>query len=785
MVNTVHMRQRAVAHTDKNPAQWFAAGAGMTIFGSGLLAQAVRTSAVRLGACGLILTAGGLWLVNERVRVWGKQSPIPFLAGGTASVVAGAALMKLAFARSLWWLALVALAVLVAGLLCVAAYVAQATREGAWWNVPVGLVLGSVSLIVPARALGAGLAAGGLLVMRRGFRRLLSEDTAECERHAMWIVWGGAVATAVGAVLLVSASRWSNSSLAYWSGVILAYGITALSEGWPRLGLRPVGPEVPLVLGVVLFVIGLLLFMGLRLKLPFWPALAIALLIALIGASFVMRGEGLLLVVAVGFASVWVLLDRSEKIPTNPNPTAADRIVAFGDSYISGEGAATYFQGTNRKGAQPNQCRRSPTAFPYVVAKDMGMALDFFACSGAKADDLHLQAQQPDSPPNVVGGRPQVDNLPADVSSVKVALVSIGGNDALFGDVGKGCLLPGSCESLREMWLSNLDQIGPRVTRAYEAIKQRLPGVPVVAIPYALMLEDHSCDSSLLLDAEHEFLSEFVTTLNDRIRVSAANAGVHYFDSQLFAYEGARVCGSRLDDAAVNFVALGPVEGTALDRLNPANWTHNSLHPNRQGHARTAELLADHLRNLLNGVEAGSAANPAPDPGARFRLRNVATARPVLARHSGAPDDLPCPVPQVSPFASATQLFDERSSFVINAVPDSPVCFTRSDGSWVAESPATPGGDVILADQEVRVIPQVPDNDTEQQVIYNDRDLGWHLRTVRFCSQQTGCPTNVDAFVKTQLAGAAREVALPVLMLFAAGWLAMLGLWNLRVCGRR
>lgn len=142
-------------------------------------------------------------------------------------------------------------------------------------------------------------------------------------------------------------------------------------------------------------------------------------------------------------------------------------------------------------------------------------------------------------------------------------------------------------------------------------------------------------------------------------------------------------------------------------------------------------------------------------------------------------------MPQVSPFASTTQLFDERFSFVIKEVPDSPVCVTRSDGIWVAELPGTAGGGVTLAEQEVRAISEVPANGTEQQVIYDHRDLGWHLRAVRFCSHQQSCPTNVDHFVKTQLAGAAREVALPVLMLFAAGWLAMLALWNLRIRGRR
>ena len=764
---------RARAKADARPAESFVVGLAATAVGAGLVGLAVRNSLVRYGVVGVLVAAAGLWLVNERVRGWVERWPGPFLGWSLFTVLAGGAAMAWAFARNDAWLAGVALVLLVGGLLPAGALLRRATRRGWIWGVPVGFLTGLAAAVLPSRRLGLLAGVAGVALYRRGLRRALEE-----EKFAVPATWAGVGLTAVGSSSMVVASRASSSYAAFAAAVLLAFGVIAMSEGWPRLGLRPIPPAALAVVGLVVFVIGAYTLLSPRLKLPFWPGLAVAGVIWLIGASFVLRGEGVIFVVLLGLASVWLLVDRSDESSSDPRPMATARILALGDSYISGEGSPSFFEGTNVKGTNKNECRRSPAAFPYLVAEKLDMALDFFACSGAKADQLHLSGQERTSPPGVVGGLPQLDNLPADVSNIKVVLVSIGGNDALFGEVGKGCALPGSCDALREVWLANLDQIGPKITTAYEAVKARLPGVPVVAVPYPLMLTERSCGWSVLHDGEHEFLSEFVTVLNDRIRVSAANAGVNFFDPQLFAYEGGKICdGAGPDDTFMNFVSFNPVEGSFFERINPRNWIHGSLHPRPTGHARTAEVLAPWLRELLAGVSAGREPNPAPDPGARFRLRNVGSARPLLARPVGLPADLGCPDTgqSVSPFASSVLLFDARSPFVLDADPGSPVCLTREDGSWQRVLPGEDAPDVTFEDRTVRVRPRVPPSGP-QQIVYDNTELGWHLRTVRFCSAEQDCPSNVTAFVNGQLADAAREVALPVLLLFLSGWLTAIGL---------
>ncbi len=45
----------------------------------------------------------------------------------------------------------------------------------------------------------------------------------------------------------------------------------------------------------------------------------------------------------------------------------------------------------------------------------------------------------------------------------------------------------------------------------------------------------------------------------------------------------------------LNFLDLRGVGGVALDRFNPGNWIHNSLHPNERGHAAMAAAFTGWL----------------------------------------------------------------------------------------------------------------------------------------------------------------------------------------------
>lgn len=95
------------------------------------------------------------------------------------------------------------------------------------------------------------------------------------------------------------------------------------------------------------------------------------------------------LLVAAVAAIALVIVSAGEDPETSgpdPNPSSSFKIVALGDSYISGEGAARFFPGTDHPGS--NECRRAATAYPYLVAEALGASLTFVACSGARTSHL-------------------------------------------------------------------------------------------------------------------------------------------------------------------------------------------------------------------------------------------------------------------------------------------------------------------------------------------------------------------------------------------------------------
>ena len=81
-------------------------------------------------------------------------------------------------------------------------------------------------------------------------------------------------------------------------------------------------------------------------------AFVLGLMIALVGGFFVLRGEGIVLLMLAGFILAWGLVDRSVTIAETVPTVAGEpvRIVALGDSFISGEGALEFCRRLARVG---------------------------------------------------------------------------------------------------------------------------------------------------------------------------------------------------------------------------------------------------------------------------------------------------------------------------------------------------------------------------------------------------------------------------------------------------
>lgn len=219
--------------------------------------------------------------------------------------------------------------------------------------------------------------------------------------------------------------------------------------------------------------------------------------------------------------------------------------VALGDSYASGAGTRSYFP-------ESGGCRRSPLAYPVLWAHAHPVSsFAFAACSGARADELVAH------------------QLGALSAGTDLVTVSIGGNDAGFGQVMVSCQIggPQACDraiTAAERYIAT--QLPGRLDTAYAAIEARAAAAAVIVLGYPQLFETGRCINSI--DAARRARLNGVA---DRLAAVTADragaAGFHYADTRA-AFTGHRVCAP---DPWLNGPAW-PVE--------------ESYHPDRDGHAR-------------------------------------------------------------------------------------------------------------------------------------------------------------------------------------------------------
>ena len=91
-----------------------------------------------------------------------------------------------------------------------------------------------------------------------------------------------------------------------------------------------------------------------------------------------------------------------------------------------------------------------------MVARERGFQLAFLACSGAVTADLYRVARWPEEPAGGPGV-PQLEQVKRlRCQDIRLVIVSIGGNDAGFADIGVACVAPGSCVVRGQIWLDRL-----------------------------------------------------------------------------------------------------------------------------------------------------------------------------------------------------------------------------------------------------------------------------------------------------------------------------------------
>lgn len=315
--------------------------------------------------------------------------------------------------------------------------------------------------------------------------------------------------------------------------------------------------------------------------------------------------------------------------------------LALGDSFSSGEGnlntsGSGYRWGTDENGSKTTpreKCHLSEVSYPFLLANKMkygsyaiddSMNWSSIACSGAVIDDVSAKGsigyegqKQENNIPRLQG----FDNSTLKVDALKTMIpgrqkqiefvrryqpktvtVSIGGNDAQFGDIIKACVQPIGGRGTE--WTSTCSYAkddGKKANIAYTifSLRNKLldvyqqlldagpPGMKLYVIGYPVFIDKNpsnaTCGLSVRLNNnEREMVVESTKLLNMMARSAADEAGAIFISTE-DSFGQHVLCGSS-SKKAVNGIVLSD--------------TSASFHPNPYGH----ELMANRIQTAINGA---------------------------------------------------------------------------------------------------------------------------------------------------------------------------------------
>ncbi|WP_431973949.1 SGNH/GDSL hydrolase family protein [Micromonospora haikouensis] len=349
-----------------------------------------------------------------------------------------------------------------------------------------------------------------------------------------------------------------------------------------------------------------------------------------------------------------VAWDAIAIVPLSAKPR--NFVVALGESFSSGEGAATdasldyYYDSNHNGGGNPdyrNGCHRSRHAWSRQAwlrddpqQRSIGTRADAFdptmdyhliACSGARTHQLLPSEENPISGERVVdpltdeafinawgrqaGGQQrevsQLDKGFLDENTTLVTL-SIGGNDMEWSAAISNCImLPIPCQESEidghraADYLPQLMQGEGRtsVITVLRAIKTLAPNAQVMLMGYPQLLSnDANCVEWLgygISDSEASWLNQLAVELSDVLRevaVVANNAGGRVRLADPIAngdFGGQGVCG---DPETIHGIVAAKTAGE--DHSKEQNPSQQSFHPKISGAATYSRVLNRELRNL-------------------------------------------------------------------------------------------------------------------------------------------------------------------------------------------
>jgi hypothetical protein len=309
------------------------------------------------------------------------------------------------------------------------------------------------------------------------------------------------------------------------------------------------------------------------------------------------------------------------RIPVGGSSIEPIRLLALGDSYISGEGAYSYRDGTDTSN---NKCHQSTISYPYLLGASLAAEYHSAACSGAVTGNI-IDPEHPNQLKKPVaqnsysnseinyaiqtGQVGTIEQLKY-ISSLKpnTIILSIGGNDIGFADVVKRCVLSFAWDpcyhkqSERKSLLLTIYSKFSALKATYSKILSEAPkgarlyvtGYPQVVNPTG------NCGANVHFDdSEKQFAALLIERLNETLKTAAESSGAVFVDVS-GALVGHRLCDTHDDGvngltSGDDKLSIGIFLGTKSHSFGLAN---ESYHPTALGHQLLSTVIAAQTEDL-------------------------------------------------------------------------------------------------------------------------------------------------------------------------------------------
>ncbi len=297
--------------------------------------------------------------------------------------------------------------------------------------------------------------------------------------------------------------------------------------------------------------------------------------------------------------------------------------VALGDSYASGEGAFSYLAGSNTK---TDKCHRATGGYAEQLAAQLGVSLDFAACSGATIPDFTAVNAEGN------GEQPQLDHLS---EQTQLVTLSIGGNDAGFQPLITDCIhsglpdpygspgcqgrdatllqqalgflangVPAGCYQLpgHNYPSGNVNVCGPveSLTQLYQQIGARAPSAQIIVVGYPHLFGNFTgsqcrvgtavgVEPFYVSQSDAQWLNSEGDAMNQIIATSVSAAAADGINIS-FADPTATFAGHGLCDTGTPWI--NGLLFTPTAALPPVTFKVESFHPNKNGQLALYSLIA-------------------------------------------------------------------------------------------------------------------------------------------------------------------------------------------------